>query len=95
MSWRCPQEKEGQTACPRVSCAPVLARRTESVEEIASARSITERGNAKEFVMGAKQMQDQAWELQPEFKRRILIRDLTSVVYGFPAAYGLMDTREE
>lgn len=53
MSWRCPQEKEGQTARPRVPSASVVDRRSESMEEIASARSITERGNATEFVMGA------------------------------------------
>jgi hypothetical protein len=42
MSWRCPQEKEGQTACPRISAAAVFVRRIESVDEIANAWSITE-----------------------------------------------------
>ena len=73
MSWRCPQEKEGQTACPRVSSAPVFVRKTETVEGIANAWSITERGNATEFVMRASQMQDQAWKPVLELRRRLII----------------------
>jgi hypothetical protein len=50
-----------------------------------------------EMAMRAPQVQDQAWKLAPELRRRLVIRVITNMVsdrmiYKFSGAYGLMDT---